>query len=109
VSGKAVEAAHRPRSELRDVPVEIGEREIHQRDVAPNPFDLLQIPDGEGVVVAEPEQHTVGLDRLQLVVREVPRHERIGAASRGRAEVQAAGKQRDQRGHGHLPARGDGS
>src|SRR6266566_1761191 len=62
-----IERAERERRELPQVPLEIREREIDERDVLAHAFNFLQVPDGEGVVVAVAEEHAVWLDRLQKV------------------------------------------
>ena len=77
------EQAHRIVTQLFDVPIGIAQGEIHDGDIAPDPLDLLQIPQRERIVVTVREDDPVWLDGLQQVVGEIPRqrvHRRVGAA-----------------------------
>ena len=95
---RRIERPRGTRRKLLQIPIEIRERQVDERDVLANPLDLLEIPDREGVIVAEREEHAVWLDRLYQVVREVARERGVGglAARRG-AEVQSERQHGDQR------------
>ena len=57
--------------DLPRVPVGVQQRRIRDDHVLANPFDLLRIPEREGVVVADGDEHTIRLDGIQQIVGEV--------------------------------------
>ena len=78
-------------AELLHVPRGVQVGRYRDRHVAPYAFYLLQVPQGEGVVVAVGEEKSVRLDAHEEVVRPVPSGVVAGPA--GPAEVE---DQRDQ-------------
>ena len=54
---------------LVDIPVRTKQGRVHDADIRPDAFDFLDVPQGEGVVVAVGDQISVRAHGIQIVVR----------------------------------------
>ena len=86
------------------MPLCAHQREIGDGDILADAFHFLRVPEREGIVVADRDQNTVGLDRLERVVRG-GEGEGLVRAARGHA-VAEDGEQADEKhGAGGGPAK----
>ena len=64
---------------LIDVPIGVEQREVDHAHICAVAFDLLHVPEREGVVVSIGEQDGVGLQRVQVVLGKVHTGATLGA------------------------------
>ena len=60
--------------QLPDVPVRVEKAQIDDADVPPDPFNILEVPQREGVVITVCEEDAVLVAALKQVVGIIPRH-----------------------------------
>ena len=94
---RGVVVVDRPTNELSHIPVGVEQRRVRDDDVASNAFDLLRVPERKRVVVADGDEHTVRLDGVEHVGRDVAR--RLVSRPRRGAGVAEQRNEREQR-HG---------